>query len=180
MRTIRNLLKRTFVLLVLAVLAACSHYHLGAGGKLAFRSLYIAPVENTAAMPQAGALFSAQLRDSFIRDGRVSIVNSPGQADATLTINLVDYTRRMSTARGDDTGLARKFDLTVSALCTLTDNRAGKPLFQKRPVSATRQIFTTPAPWDTHSEQLQAEYNSMPLLASSLAEKVSRAVLDVW
>jgi len=181
MFTARNFLKRTTALLALAVLAACSHYQLGTGGgTLAFKTLYIAPVENTAGIPQAGALFSAQLRDAFIRDGRVGIVNSPGQADATLTVNLVNYSRDMTTARGDDSGLARKFDLTVFALATLTDNRTGKPLFEKRPVNATRQIFTTPAPGSTQSEQLQAEYNTMPLLAGDLAEGVAHAALDVW
>ena len=182
MLTARNLLKHTsaLALLALAALAACSHYQLGTGSKLAFRTLYIAPVENTAAIPQAGALFSTHLRDAFIRDGRVTIVNSPDQADASLTLNLVDYTRNMTTSRGDDAGLARKFDLGIYALCTLTDNRSRKPLFENRPVSATRQIFTTPAPGATQSEQLQAEYNTMPLLAADLAESVAHAALDVW
>jgi len=181
MSTARNSLKCTTAFLVLAVLAACSHYRLGTGGSaLAFKTLYIAPVENSAGIPQAGALFSAQLRDVFIRDGRVGVVNSPDQADATLTVKLVNYSRDMTTARGDDSGLARKFDLTVSALATLTDNRAGKLLFEKRPVNATRQIFTTPAPGATQSEQLQAEYNTMPLLAAGLAGSVAHAALDVW
>jgi len=181
MFTIRNFLKCAPVVATLFLLFACSHYQLGpGGGTLAFRTLYIAPVENTAGIPQAGALFSAHLRDAFILDGRVSIVNSPDQADATLTVNLIDYSRNMTTARGDDSGLARKFDLAVTALCTLTDNRTGKPLFEKRPVSTTRQIFTTPTPGAVQSEQLQAEYNTMPLLAASLAESVAHAALDVW
>ena len=181
---VRNFFRCAFAAAAIAavfLLFACSHYRLGSGGgALAFKTLYIAPVENSADMPQAGALFSTQLRDAFIRDGRVSIVGSPDQADATLTVNLANYARNMTTARGDDSGLARKFDLTVSALATLTDNRAGTPFFEKRPVSATRQIFTTPAPGATQSEQLQAEYNTMPLLAASLADSVAHAVLDVW
>jgi len=181
MLTARNLLKYVTAIATLALLAACSHYQLGAGGgTLAFKTLYIVPVENSAGMPQAGALFSTQLRDAFIRDGRVSIVNSPDQADAILAVNLANYSRNMTTARGDDSGLARKFDLIVSVLATLTDNRTGKLLFEKRPVNATRQIFTTPTPAATQSEQLQAEYNTMPLLAADLANSVAHAVLDVW
>ena len=181
MFTVRNLFKCAPAIAALSLLVACSHYHLGGGGgALAFKTLYIAPVENSSDMPQAAALFTAQLRDAFIRDGRVSIVASPDQAGATLTVNLAGYARNMTTARGDDSGLARKFDLTVSALATLTGAGAGKPFFEKRPVSATRQIFTTPAPGATQSEQLQAEYNTMPLLAADLAASVARAVLDVW
>ena len=183
MFTARNFLKCASAACAIAALLflfACSHYQLGSGGTLAFRTLYIAPVGNSADMPQAVALFSTQLRDAFIRNGRVTIVNSPDQADATLTVALVNYSRNMTSSRSDDTSLARKFDLTVSAVSTLTDNRTGKPFFEKRPVNATRQIFTTPTPSATQSEQLQAEYNTMPLLASDLADSVAHAVLDVW
>lgn len=173
------------VLLLLCggVFSACSHYRLGSGGALPFRTLYIEPVENNANMPQAAALFTVQLRDTFIRDGRVTLASSPAGADAVLSVSLERYSRQMTTGRSDDTGLARKFDLTVSAVCTLRDSRGGssaKTYFEKRPVSATRQIFTTPSPEASQSDQLQAEYNTMPLLAASLAESAARAVLDVW
>lgn len=162
------------------VFSACSHYRLGTGGKLAFQTLYIAPVENTANLPQAAALFTAQLRDAFVRDGRVRLADSPASADATLTVDLTRYDRAVTSSRRDDTGLARKFNLTLTAQTTLRDNRTGAVFFEKRPVQATRQIFTTPTPESTQSEQLQAEYNTMPLIASSLAGSVVSAVLDVW
>ena len=159
--------------------AACSHYRLGSGATLPFRTLFIAPVENAAGIPQA-AIFSSQLREAFIRDARVSLVSSPAGADAVLTVSLESYTRNMTTALPRDSGLARKFDITVAAVCTLRDNRSGGVYFEKRPVTATRQIFTTPSPDSRQSDQLQAEYNTMPLLAASLAENTARAVLDVW
>ena len=74
--------------LLLALLAGpgCSHYQLGTGtpGKLTFSTLYIEPVENKTLLPQARALLSTQLRAAFARDGRISLVNSPEAADATL------------------------------------------------------------------------------------------------
>ncbi|OAM90754.1 LPS assembly lipoprotein LptE [Termitidicoccus mucosus] len=160
--------------------AACSHYRLGTGGTLAFSTLYVAPVENEANLPQGAALFSTQLREAFLRDSRVTLVNDPASADATLTVELVRLDRAMTSARTYDTGLARKFDLTLASRCTLRDNRAGRLLIDKRPVTATRQVFSTPAPAATQSDQLQAEYNTMPLLAGALAENISHAVLDVW
>lgn len=158
----------------------CSHYQLGTEGKLPFTRLYLAPVENDAAMPQAIAVFSTQLRDGFLRDSRVVIVNSPEEADATLTVSLNKMTRNVATSRADDTGLARKFEITVHALCTLRDNRTQSVLFDKRPVSAMRQVFTTPTPNATESDQLQAEYNLMPQLAAALADRITHSVLDVW
>jgi hypothetical protein len=168
------------VVLCVGVFSGCSHYRLGSGGTLPFRAIYIAPVENPAGIPQGAAVFSARLRDVFVRDGRLSVAGSPGDADVTLTVSLERFSRDMTTSRADDSGLARKFDLTVAAVCTLRGARDGRVYFEKRPVSATRQIFTTPSPDARQSDQLQAEYNTMPLLASSLADSVSHAVLDVW
>ena len=161
-------------------LASCAHYQLGTQGQLAFTRLYVAPVKNDAALPQATAIFSAQLREAFLRDSRIVLVNSPEDADATLTVSLARLDRRVATVRPDDTGLARKFELTLNALCTLRDNRSGAALFEARPVEAMRQVFTTPTPNTRESDQLQAEYNLMPHLAKSLADRVAHAVLDVW
>jgi hypothetical protein len=151
----------------------CANYQLGTGARLAFRTLYVAPVENQALVPQARELVSALLRESFARDARVTLVNSPESADATLTIVLIDYHRDVATVREGDTGLARKFNLTLGAACTLRDNRAGKDLFTRRPISVQRESFTD-------SGQLQSEYQTLPLLAESLADKVAHAALDVW
>jgi hypothetical protein len=168
------------LLLPVLFIAGCSHYQLGTEGKLAFTRLYIAPVENTAALPQAAAVFSTQLRDAFLRDSRVTLVNSSEEADATLTVSLSQLTRGVATARPDDTGLARKFEVTINATCTLRDNRTQAALFEKRPVTAMRQLFTTPSPYATESDQLQAEYNLMPELARALADRIAHTVLDVW
>ena len=151
----------------------CSHYQLGTGAKLSFRTLYVEPVANKTTLPQARVIVSTQLREVFARDGRVSLVNSPESADATLRVVLTDYHRESASAREGDTGLARKFNLTLGTTCTLHDNRAGKDLFTNRPVVVLRESFTD-------SGQLQSEYQTLPLLAASLADKVAHSVLDVW
>ena len=162
-----------FVLLGAALLTGCSHYRLGTGQNLAFQTLYVAPVENKTMLPQAVALVSTALRDEFLRDGRVTLVNSSAEADATLTLTLSDYHRDVATVRPGDTGLARTFTLTLGATATLHDNRAGRDLFTRRPLDAGRDAYTD-------SGQLQSEYQSLPLLAGALAKKISHAALDVW
>ena len=161
------------VLLPCLLLVGCAHYQLGTGANLTFRTLYVAPVENKTLLPQARELVSAQLRESFARDGRVSLANSPESADATLTIVLNDFHRDIATVREGDTGLARKFNLTLGATCALHDNRGGKDLFARRAVSVQRESFTD-------SGQLQSEYQVLPLLADALAAKVTHAALDAW
>jgi hypothetical protein len=86
---------------------------------------------------------------------------------------LNEYRRDIAAVREDDTGLARKFNVTLGALCTLRDNRNGKLIFENRPVNAVREVFTD-------SGQLQSEYQTLPLLAEALALRVAHAALDVW
>lgn len=162
------------LLLALALTGAgCAHYQLGTGSRLAFTTLYVAPVRNQAMVPQADAIVTASLREAFARDGRVTLVTSPAAADATLRVTLTAYRREMVAANPADTGLARKFALHLTASCSLTDNRTHRPLFAHRDLTATRDAYTD-------SGQLQAEYQALPLLAESLARQVTHTVLDVW
>lgn len=167
-------------LLGLFLSAGCSHYQLGTAGKLSFRTLYIPPVVNKAQMPQAVAVITTQVREAFLRDGRVTLVNSPTEADATLHITLTRYARDIATSRPDDTGLARKFNLNLTALCTLRNTKDNTVLFENRALVVEQQIFATATPEQPDSDQLQAEYQSLPQLAAKLADKVAHAALDVW
>jgi hypothetical protein len=155
------------------VLAACAHYQLGTGAKTKFTTLYIAPVVIKVVIPQAQALVTTQLREAFIRDGRVTLVDSADAADAVLRISLVGYDRTVAVARSDDTGLARRFDVSLKAHATLTDNRQKLTYFTERPVTAKRGVFTD-------SGLVPAEYETLPLLAEQLANETLHAVLDVW
>jgi hypothetical protein len=166
--------RRSFLPVAAALgLAACAHYQLGTKAPLAFSTLYVAPVENRALLPQAQALVATEVREALVKDGRVTLVASPDAADATLQITLAGYQREVAAANSTDTGLARKFALHLHATCTLTDNRTRRPFFANREIVVTKDAFTD-------SGQLQAEYQTLPLLAGALADKVAHAVLDVW
>jgi len=165
------------------ILGGCSHYQLGTTGKLAFSTLYIEPVTNkVVTLPQAQAPVGTQVRQAFAEDGRVTLVDSPQEADATLTISLTDYHREVAAARENDTGLASKFVETLGATCTLRDNRSGHLYFEKKVVSVQRGVYAdngVPSGPAT-GNQLQSEYNTIPLLAGDLANRLTHAVLDVW
>jgi hypothetical protein len=158
---------------VLLFLSGCAHYQLGTGSEPKFSRLYIAPVVSETMLPQAQALVTTQLREAFARDGRVSLAGSLAEADAVLTVTLGDYRRDAVVARASDSGLARRFDLTLQARATLTDERTQKPFFTDRPLAAKRGVFTD-------SGQQQAEYQTLPLLAEELAQAAVHAALDTW
>ena len=169
----------------LLLLSSCSHYQLGTGNQVTFATLYVAPVRNDANLPQAVAVVSRELRQAFLQDGRVRLGSSADEADATLHVTLVDYGRTMTTARVEDTGLARKFDLALEADCTLRDERTGALLMETRRLAVTRQVFTDGDGFSIGGQvapggQNPAEYQTLPLLAEQLADRVIHAVLDVW
>ncbi len=169
----RNLLLLVTGLAAGLLAGGCAHYRLGTGAAPDFHTLYISPVRNDSNLPQAAATVSAQLRDEFLRDGRVTLVSSPAEADATLTVVLTAYGRSVLTTQPGDSGLARKFGLALDATATLQDNTAGRKLFEQRPLHAERESFTD-------SGQLQSEYQAVPLLAGDLAKAAAHAVLDRW
>ncbi len=165
---------RIALVLLLGLLAGgCSHYQLGTGATPSFRTLYLEPVTNRTLLAQSQPILTSQLRQAFLRDGRVTLVNAPEAADAVLTVVITEYFREVAAAREDDTGLARKFNVTLGVSCTLGDNRVAAHGWEDRPLRAQREVFTD-------GGQLQAEYEVLPLLAESLANKVLHATLDTW
>ena len=155
------------------LVAGCAGYQLGTGSAPKFSTLFIAPVRSETQVPQAVALVTTQLREAIIKDGRVRLVDSAADADATLQVALTGYDRAVSVARADDTGLARRFDVSLHAAATLTDNRSKTAYFTRRPLVATRGAFTD-------GGLVQAEYQVLPLLAEQLAGEAAHAMLDTW
>ena len=154
-------------------LGACAHYHLGTGPGPKFSRLFIPPVTSDVLVPQARATVTTQLREAFLKDGRVALVESAAEADAVLTLKLTGYGRDTAVVRADDTGLARRFDVSLQARVTLTDRRTGQDLLKDLNLTARRGVFTD-------SGQLQSEYQNLPLLAADLAKQTVQAALDGW
>lgn len=167
------LLRLPLLLAATLLLAACVNYRLGTGTAQKFSTLFIAPVTTEALLPQARELVTTQLREAFTRDGRVTLVNSAASADAVLQVVLTGYDRTVAVSRPDDTGLARRFAVTLRAEATLSDQRSKQAFFVRRALVAQRGLFTD-------SGLVPAEYQGLPLLAEQLANEAIHAVLDTW
>jgi hypothetical protein len=172
------------ILATALLLQGCAHYRLGTGAAPAFSSLYVEPTKNKTVLAQTQAQLSAMVREAFIRDGRVEVARGPDEADATFVVTLSNYKRENSANREDDTGLARKFTLHLTAECSLRDNRSGRMLFENRTVEVQREAFLDnglgTVPFATSNAQLQSEINTFPLLAEQLSDQLVHTVLDVW
>jgi len=152
--------------------SGCGRYQLGRHVEPPFRSIYVKPVSNASFAPQAQAILTLQLREDFLHDGLVQVAHE-GEADAILEITLRNFDRQTAATRQDDTEIAEKIRLELSASCTLVDRRTGKVYFKDRPVSAIADTFP-----DDRSQQ--AQYQSMPVLTRNLARRISYEVLQVW
>ena len=174
-----------FSLFALFFATACSHYRLGTGVQRDYESIFVAPVDTNAALPQAAAILTTQIREAFLRDGRLRVVNTPDEADAILTVKVDRLRRDKLTSLPSDSGLARKMGLTLDATATLRDQKGEKTWFTDRHLSVERQLFTDDGSTSGPSflqpvQQTQAEYQLVPQLGEALAAQVKGAVLDTW
>jgi len=166
------LVLRLLLLTLVASLLAqgCAHYQAGDGTSVPFSSIQISPVKNQSLAPQITQVLNHDLRESFIRNGKLRVEDG---ADATLKVTLTRYERETIATNSQDTGLARKYALTLSATCDLLNPGSETPYFSARVVTASLDIFLD-------SGQTQAETQAMPLLSKKLAEAISKEVLQVW
>jgi hypothetical protein len=159
--------------LCLLALTGCAGYRLGTGATPKFTTLFVAPVGSDVILPQARAELTTRLREAFIRDGRVRLTDSAESADAVLKVTIANYSREVVVSRTDDTGLGRRFDVTLQARASLLSNRQPQPWFTDRVLEARRGAMAD-------SGLVPAEHQLLPILGESLATEAVRAVLDTW
>jgi hypothetical protein len=171
---------RPFLLAALALLvfAGCANYQWSRPA-LPFKTLYVQPATNDGFAPQAQASLSSQIRQAFIRDGRLKIVSDPANAEAILQVNLNNYRRNAASRRSDDNELALSFDLVLQARIVLYNPAAGSNYFEPRELSARTSTFASQPNSEADSFS-RAEYQVMPRLTSELANKIADEVLSVW
>lgn len=168
---LRAIVAALAVMVTLGLLSGCASYKLGMPVETPFKTLHVATVETEALVPQAAALLTRDLREAFIRDGRLTLVNET-DAGAILAVTLVLYERDLSATASQDTARARSFDLELTALATLTGPN-GQTYFKDRRFIVEELAFTD-------AGLLQSEYGAMPVLTRDLANKIRDAVLGAW
>ena len=149
----------------------CASYQAGDGTTAPFSLIQISPVINESQAPQINQVVNHDLREAFIKSGKVQ-VESTG-TEAKLNVTLSNYERETIATNSQDTGLARKYALTLSASCDLLNLTEEIPYFLNREVTVTVDIFLD-------SGQTQTETNAIPLLSKKLAAAIENEVLQVW
>ena len=164
-----------FAHIVVVLFSGCGRYALGPGRETPFTTLYVEAVTNDSLAPQAAPLASSALREAFLRDGRVKLVSSPAEAEATLSLRLTNYQRRVASYRSEDTARANAFELTLEGEATLSSNRlGGESLFEGRPVRGAARLAWNDSTTSPNGRQ--------PLAAAirSLSRETVSLTLDAW
>ncbi|MGA2052985.1 MAG: LptE family protein [Opitutales bacterium] len=154
--------------------AGCANYQLGPTGALPFHTLYVSPVKNNGYAPQAQALVSEALRESLMQEGNLQLTNQ-ANADATLDVVLLDYKQSIAATSSNNTLNAQSYNITLSANCTLVDNRSGKVYFKDLEVNATEETFV-----QSTNNLAEPSYQTMPILARDMGKKITDAVVSTW
>ncbi|MGJ8650022.1 MAG: LPS assembly lipoprotein LptE [Opitutaceae bacterium] len=170
-------------LIALSLFNGCASYQLGAPTELPFESIYIRPAGNESFAPQAQALLSANIRQAFIRDGRVKVLSDEKEADIVLEVTITDYIRQSAARRRDDTVSAATYNTTLVAQLSLYDTNKGNFLFQNRQLEERNNLYIqnpyTAAATDP-TGFVKAEYDGMPILTRGLARQIADEVLSPW
>ncbi|MGJ8653226.1 MAG: LPS assembly lipoprotein LptE [Opitutaceae bacterium] len=172
-------------LISLALFSGCASYKLGAPTELQFESIYIRPASNDSFAPQVQTLVSAQIREAFIRDGRVKLLSKESDADAVLSVNITNYERNAGARHRRDTVSARTFRLTMFAEISLYNAKQGDFFFEERNVSEYTSVyadnpFVDAKDFEQRQAYNQAEYSAMTRIARGIARKISDEVLSPW
>jgi hypothetical protein len=166
---------------MLSLFVGCANYHLGSSAPITFKTIYIQPATNHSFAPQAQAIVSTQIRETFIRDGRVQLVANEADADAVLYVDLTDYNSTAAALNSQDTEVANSFDLTLTAEISLFDQTQGSYLFKDRKVSADTQAYIgNPYAESEIISYQQSERQAMTQLSLDMAKKITNEVLSPW
>lgn len=175
------------VSVALAVLSGCASYKLGSSAEIPFETLYVQPVTNDSFAPQAQPIVSSQVRDAFIRDGRVKLVTSAEKADAVLIINLTEYDRRSASRSTVDSERAQDFDIRLKSEVALFNQRSGDYYFEGRKLTERTNSYVRNPYVDNDNLSIQnldayhqGEREAMPRLARGLARQIADEVLSTW
>ena len=157
---------------ILGLFSACSNYHLGRAALPPFSTIAIAPIQSSGLVPQAQSALHDQIARAFIADGTLCVVPM-GQSSTILEVTITDLCRSISATNDQDTGLARSYEVTLKAICTLTDSESGCIFLKNAPVCATLDL-------QVNSQYVDIEYQAIPALSRTLAQRIRDRVLNAW
>ena len=165
----------SLVLFGLLPLCACGYTLVGTGASAlpaTVKTVYVPTfVNDTTVVGVEQQLTDAVLRELSAR-GRLKPAADRAQADSELTGRLTSLS--VNPVRFDDQGLAVEYNVTVTAVLTLTEKATEKPLFSE-PSYVFHQPYTVPSSSRSYYDR---EREAIIAMARPFAQSVVTTILE--
>ena len=170
----------TFLLaLVLTLgLSSCSHYSVIPTDETPFKSVYVHTISNQDFAPNVHTLFQNQIRQTILRDSRLTLAKNPQEADTQLYITIEDYRRNVNTRSSVDAGRYNSLNIGLAIFVSLYDNKTNTYLLNNVSLDSNEYLFFDPI--ETSVKHREMEYQILPKITRDLSENILELILSDW
>ena len=158
--------------------SSCSHYSVIPTDETPFKSVYVHTITNQDFAPNVHTLFQNQIRQTILRDSRLSLGKNPQEADAQLFVTIKDYRRNVNTRSSVDAGRFNSLNLGLVVVVSLYDNKSNAYLLNNVSLDDNRYLFFDPV--ETSVKHREMEYQILPKVTRDLSEDILELILSNW
>ena len=170
----------TFLLALVITLGfnSCSHYSIIHVNETPFKSVYVNTISNQDFAPNVHTLFQNQIRQTILRDGRLTLSNKPEDADTSLYITIKDYKRNVNTRSSVDAGRYNSLKIGLAVFVSLYDNETNTYLVKNVHLGSNEYLFFDPV--ETSVKHREMEYEILPKITRDISENILELILSDW
>ena len=170
------LLRPLFLIGFLGFLSGCSQYQMGIPHSAVIgqvNRIFVELPDNETYYPELRVPVVQALRSELAQTGKFQVVGSAVEADAILSLRLMDYDRQRIASRADDSGLAAVYRGNLIAVVDLVSNVDGRAWIQEQELEISVDVLA-------RRGVSQSEFVQTPVFASLLATEVRDLLLSTW
>lgn len=170
----------TFLLTFLWLFAStsCSHYSVIPTDATPFKSVYVHTISNQDYAPNVHTLFQNQIKQTILRDNRLTLANNSQDADTQLFITIDQYNRNVYARSSVDAGRFNSLNLRIIILVSLYDNQTNAYLLENVPLDSNESLFFDPVEASVNHREL--EYQALPNITKDLTKNILELILSDW
>ena len=160
------------------VSSSCSHYSVIPTNTAPFKTIYVHTISNQDFAPNIHTLFQNQIRQSILRDNRLTIAKNPLEADTQLYLTIEDYSRKVSTRSSVDAGRFNSLSLQLTVSVSLYDNQTDSYLLNNVSLNSSIPVFFDALKNTVNHREI--EYYTLPTITKDLSQDILELILSDW
>jgi|TARA_E500000178_G_C17021239_1_gene755732 hypothetical protein len=157
---------------------SCTHYSVIPTDAAPFKTIYVHTIANQGFAPNVHTLFQNQIRQTILRDNRLTLAKNPQECDTQLFITIEKYYRNTNTRSSVDAGRSNSLSLNLTILVSLYDNQTKSYLLKNTPIGSNESLFFDPV--ETSVNHREMEYQILPKITKDLSQNILELILSDW